>query len=251
MEQAITDRYRQSTRRLLLLDYDGTLAELTPVLNNARLGQEKYEMLQRLGNDPANTVVVISGRAQATLDQWLGYLPVNLAAEYGLFIKEQTGDWQTQPIQDNEWKKAVKPLMDIAVAKTPGSFMEEKAVSLVWHYRKASPQLADPVATTLAQDLLPIAKQFHLNVVPGSKVIEIMVDGVDKYVAAQHWLQKQPWDFILAAGDDTSDEILFQSLPDSAITIKIGVGKSSAHHHLASPQALSVLLRQFNEITAR
>ncbi|MFX5626641.1 trehalose-phosphatase, partial [Acinetobacter baumannii] len=53
-----------------------------------------------------------------------------------------------------------------------------------------------------------------LQVLLGNKVVEIKSAGVNKGKAAQHWLDQEPdWDFILAMGDDWTDEDLFAAMP--------------------------------------
>ncbi len=51
------------------------------------------------------------------------------------------------------------------------------------------------------------------------KVVEIRPVGIDKGSSALYFLSKDYFDFILAIGDDITDEDLFKALPEYAYTI--------------------------------
>lgn len=247
MERAIVDQYNKSSRCLFLLDYDGTLANFKKYPQDARLTKAQLETLQALCHNPRNTVVIISGRDRETLDQWLSHLPINLAAEYGHFIKDQGKPWKMEGSRDRSWKHAVRRVLEQLIAAVPGSFIEEKEFSLVWHYWDTEDEVAD-IAIRAHQDQLDtVANRFQLVIEPATKDLEVAVPGIDKSAIAEHWLARHKWDFVLAAGDDTADEVLFKAVPESVFTIKIGAGKSAARYHLPSPKALSTLLENFSE----
>ena len=73
---------------------------------------------------------------------------------------------------------------------------------------------------------------------PGDKVVEIRRAGVDKGTYFATRLAREPWDFILAAGDDWTDEALFASLPREAFSIRVGFGVSSARFNAESAEDL-------------
>ena len=243
MEHAIRARYTASQHRLFLLDYDGTLVGIKPTPPEAKPTEALKALLADLAADAGNTVVIISGRDHETLEAWLGDLPIAMVAEHGFFRKEQGSTaWQMVTAHDARWKTAVTPLIEAAVSELPGSFMEEKVSSLVWHYRLADEAAAEPVVRQLTAQLQPVVAAHGLLVVPGKKVVEVRLAGYDKGVAAEHWLQTGRWDFVLAAGDDTTDEDLFRPVPVGDFTIKLGAGASIARYHLADPEALLQLL---------
>ena len=89
-----------------------------------------------------------------------------------------------------------------------------------------------------------LTANLDLQVLEGSKVIEVKNAGVHKGRAAQRWLRKEKWDFLLAIGDDWTDEDLFKALPESAYSIKVGFASSAARHNLKSPHEVRELLRE-------
>lgn len=237
--------YGKARQRLLLLDYDGTLAPFAPTPEQAAPTTGLKELLRRLTKDKHNTVVIISGRDHRTLQEWLGDLPLDFAAEHGLFIR-QYSVWQTVANADESWKSDILPLLLNAQARTPGSLLEETAGTLNWHYRKAASQKqAQQVAESLQRRLLTRAEESKLTVLAGNKVVVIKRADTDKGIVAGHWLREKRWDFILAAGDDTTDEFMFRAMPKTAFTIKIGDGATVANYHLQNVQAMQKMLRAF------
>ena len=55
-------------------------------------------------------------------------------------------------------------------------------------------------------------------------------------------LAGEPWDFILAAGDDWTDEALFAALPPSAFSIRVGITASSARLNVETVASILDLL---------
>ena len=70
----------------------------------------------------------------------------------------------------------------------------------------------------------------------GHKVIEVKRSGYDKGTVASRLLALAAYDFILAIGDDKTDEDLFRALPEQALTIKIGIMASLAKYNLKDQQ---------------
>lgn len=242
MEHKIVKDFTNAKSRLILLDYDGTLTPLMPRPEQAKPNSELRQLLKRLSSKAH--VVVISGRDHKVLDDWLGDLPIDFAAEHGLFYREDGGGWQTTRDNDQSWKESIKPMMQKLCNDLPGSLLEEAAGTLNWHYRDVSDQnIARRAANNLIKDLEPTVARLNLSILDGSKVVTVKLGGTDKGRVAQHWLAMRDWDFILAAGDDTTDEFLFTAMPPGAYTIKIGTGESAANFYLKSPATFLSLLQ--------
>jgi len=76
----------------------------------------------------------------------------------------------------------------------------------------------------------------------GHKVIEIADVDVNKSSAGMHWLSGNKADFIMAIGDDWTDEYLFKVLPKTAYTIRVGMTQSYARFHLRNNKEVLELL---------
>jgi trehalose 6-phosphate synthase/phosphatase len=235
----------EGQQRLLLLDYDGTLVPFHPNPQLARPGEELRLLLRALTELPDTRVVIISGRDRTTLQNWLGDLPLDFIAEHGVWLRTAGEDWQLfQPLR-NEWKRELRPVLELYVARTAGSFIEEKDYSLVWHYRRADADLGEVRAREMLSHLSFMTANTDLQVLEGNKVVEIKNAGLNKGTAAARWLERYTPAFALAIGDDRTDEDTFRAMPDSAYTVRVGTGaRSLARFHLASPVEVRQLLRK-------
>nr|MDO8077352.1 bifunctional alpha,alpha-trehalose-phosphate synthase (UDP-forming)/trehalose-phosphatase [Candidatus Freyarchaeota archaeon] len=243
-KKKLMEDYVKSSRRLILLDYDGTLVPFATRPSMAKPDEELLGILEALSQDSKNEVVIISGRERGTLDRWFGKLDVGLTAEHGVWVKEKEGAWEIIKPLRNDWKEEIRPILEMYADKTPGSFIEEKEFSLVWHYRRADPELGEMNVRELKDTLLHLTATLNLGILEGSKVIEVKNAGIDKGLAASRWLSKEEWNFILAVGDDWTDEDVFAALPENAYSIKVGLERTQAKFNLNSVGDVRSLLKE-------
>ncbi len=236
--------YRTTSKRALLLDYDGTLVSFANEPRLARPDAELIETLTALGSDPANQVTIISGRPKQTLEDWFGKLPVSLIAEHGVWLRRQGDGWRMIKNMTADWKEQVRPILQLFVDRLPGASLEEKEYSLAWHYRRADPDQASLRAKELLDDLAGFTRNIDVQVFEGNKVIEVRNSGVNKGIAAQEWLSGRPPDFILGIGDDKTDEDMFRALPETAFSVRVGMANTTARYYLANHTAVRLVLRE-------
>ena len=187
--------------------------------------------------------MIISGRDKKILERWFGEIGVCLVAEHGAWCRDEGEDWKMVEPLNEDWKEKIIPIFDLFVDRTPGSFVEEKSFSLVWHYRKVDPELGELRARELMDQLINLTASRELHVMKGNKIVEIKDWRVNKGIAASYWTS-QDFGFILAVGDDLTDEDMFKVLPKDAYSIKIGFSPSKARFFLESPKEVRVLLEE-------
>ena len=247
-EQSIISRYAKTQKRIIFLDYDGTLVDFKSNIEQASPDEDLYNILSQLTEDPANHVVLISGRKHENLGDWFADKNIDLIAEHGAWFKKQHTSWHKLPGLSAQWKHDIMPVLETYVDRTPGTFIEEKSYSLVWHYRKAQKGLGELRAGELMNTLKYIANDKGLQLLPGDKVVEIKNMEINKGKAALTLIDgSDKYDFIMALGDDYTDEDVFKALPDSAVTIKIGSNLSAAKFYLRTPFEARRLLRSLAE----
>jgi len=244
MQGKLARDFQKSNKALLLLDYDGTLVPFSPKPAEAVPGVRLLGLLEKLTNIHRTQVVIISGRDKGTLEGWFGNLNLGLVAEHGVWIKEKGKGWETIETLTSDWKKEVRSILESWVDRTPGSFIEEKEFSLVWHYRKTNPRLGELRARELINNLSNTIASLNLQLLEGNKVVEVKNAGINKGRAALRWISREKWDFILALGDDWTDEDTFKALPTTAWSIKVRFGTSAARFSLSSPSKATSLLRK-------
>jgi trehalose 6-phosphate synthase/phosphatase len=241
--QSMKKQYARSSKRLFMLDYDGTLVGFRGKPAQAGPDQMVTTLLRGLAEDKKNTVVVVSGRDKQTLESWLGGLGVRLIAEHGAWTQEVNGQWQhVDPTMTTDWKREIRPILELFSDRTPGSSVEEKDFSLVWHYRRAEPELAYVRTQELRGAVLDLTTNLDVGVLEGSKILEIRQLGINKGRAAERWLGVEQWDFVLAGGDDYTDEEMFAVMPQSAYSIKVGIGISKARFNVDTVLEFRALL---------
>ena len=243
----IKQEYNRAKKRLILLDYDGTLAALKPRPEDAEPTPELIETLQKLCEDSDNHIVINSGRDHFTLEKWLGNLPVSIAAEHGAFYREN-GLWHKN-INKPVWSAGLLSILKLFVAKTPRSRLEVKETAIAWHYRESDAWLGTLRAQQLANELVSICIQQKLQIIQGDKVIEIKSPDYNKGSEVSRQLKKEYYDFILAIGDDTTDEDMFKALPKNAATIKVGYVSETARYNLPSQEQVLPLLQTLVNIS--
>lgn len=87
----------------------------------------------------------------------------------------------------------------------------------------------------------------NLEIMDGDKVIEIKNAGINKGRAALNKLGGQPFDFILAIGDDWTDEYTFNAMPESAFTIKVGTKSTAAKYYIDDVTSVRALLNELGQ----
>jgi trehalose 6-phosphate synthase/phosphatase len=243
IENQISQKYHEAAKRIVFLDYDGTLVPFSRYPEMAVPSERVLAQLRRLAADKRNTIVIVSGRRQEFLDKWFGDLPIVLIAEHGGFIRTPSAAWTSEVATDPTWKQHVQPVLQRYADRCTGAFTEEKSLSLVWHYRNADPGISLLRSQELRDELRElVSHDGRLQVVEGHKVIEVKKSGYDKGSVAAKLLALASYDFILAIGDDKTDEDLFRALPEQALTVKIGVMASLAKYNLKDQEGVVRLI---------
>lgn len=244
----IVASYLEMKERILFLDYDGTLSWFTKNPEDAKPDEMLYGVLKKLSTDPDNTLVIISGRDKETLDRWFGPdWNIHFVAEHGVWLRDPGEDWHMMEQINNDWKESVEPLLEYYVDQTPRSFIEHKNFSLVWHYRNSDPDLGNQRAWELKDELRTLTSNLNLEIMDGDKVLEIKYSGINKGRAAKHKLGDHSYDFILAVGDDWTDEFTFEAMPESAYTIKVGTKTTKASYYIDSVDMVREMLCRFTK----
>ncbi len=240
-QQHIVDAFHNAQRKAIVLDYDGTLVSFHENPEAATPGQNLIELLQSLCLQPNTDLAIISGRDQAFIDQWFGDLPLRLVAEHGHYVRPKGKKWSASTRGDKQWMEDIMPIFESFMDRTPGTFIEEKHNSLVWHYRKTDPELAAGRVVELKTVLSSLISD-QLSVMDMDKALEVVDRQIDKGTAVAEMIGQHSYDFILCIGDDVTDENMFGALPDDAFTIKVGKKPTIASYSIAEVAKVKELL---------
>jgi trehalose 6-phosphate synthase/phosphatase len=147
-----------------------------------------------------------------------------------------------------EWKNTVMPILEHFVDRTPGSFVEEKKYALVWHYRMADPEFGEWLANELVSMLEAMLAETELRAFRGEKIVEVKPVWANKGEVVKRLMAA--WanpNFVFAAGDDRTDEDLFERLQSDAWTVHVGPGPTRASYVVSDFEGLRQVLKLFAE----
>lgn len=219
----LLQQYHNSSRRLFMFDYDGTLTPIVKDPQAAIPSDRVIRTLKTLASDPMNQVWIISGRDQAFLDEWMGHISeLGLSAEHGSFMRPPNStEWEnlTETL-DMSWQEEVMKVFNHYTDKTQGSFVERKKIALTWHYRRADPEYGLFQARECQKALeATVAKKYDVEVMTGKANLEVRPRFVNKGEIAKRLVSEygeaahHAPDFVYCLGDDFTDEGTFSSPP--------------------------------------
>jgi len=238
----------RSNNRAFFLDYDGTISEIKRRPEDAVPNYEIEELLRRLEAVQNLDVYLISGRKKEDMDQWFSRYRFNLIAEHGYYYKHHNAaEWIVFDTQaDLSWKSQIIDIFQLYTGMTPGSSIEEKTSSVVWHYRNSDPEFGNWKAHQLVAELYEMLSNLPVEIHHGLKIVEVGSMQLNKGIVLGHFAQLNQYDSILCAGDDETDESMFRYSDDAEIfSIKVGDSANTmAKFRAAGPKAFRSFLSQ-------
>jgi trehalose 6-phosphate synthase/phosphatase len=228
-----------------LLDYDGTLQEFksTPDIESAAPDEELHGLIQELASNPRNKVCIISGRSKDALESWFGDTDAQLIAEHGAWVRRKN-TWHKRDLDFEAARQAIEPVLLDYTSRTPGSRIEQKDFASVWHYRNVPIYLARVRAYNILSELRAAIADDSIGVYSGQNIIEIKPRAVSKRNAVEMVLSGIDPDFIIAMGDDYTDEDMFEAAGNNAYTVKVGSGETNAQYRLVNVGSVHRLLKK-------
>lgn len=260
--KSLKEKFSKARRRLLFLDYDGTLTPIRKTPNAALPPPHMLKALKALTKDPSTLIYVVSGRDQAALDEWLGGVDnLGMSAEHGCFVKHAgTNEWLNLSEEiDLCWKNDVLPIFEYYTERTPGSFVEEKRSSLTWHYRLAEPEYGSWQAKECHNHLEnAVLSKLPVEILVGKKNLEVRPQAINKgEIVKRLTSMAGDVDIVLCAGDDKTDEDMFKALRElnlpgcDIITCTIGSAtkKTQASWHVETSEDMVQVLIELASVT--
>jgi trehalose 6-phosphate synthase/phosphatase len=239
----LVERVTAAPARVLLLDYDGTLAPIAPLPALARPDSTLRELLKALAARPGTEVHIVSGRPPEVLEEWLDGLPLWLHAEHGVRSRAPGATWSARVEAPPFLARAVE-ILERHARSTPGALVEQKSSSVAFHYRRSEPHLAEARVRAIRNELIETFGH-SAELLEGHKVLEVKTPGITKAnvvdeVVAQH--TSRP--LLFAAGDDRTDEDMFSALGEGDVSVRVGPGITRARYRVATVPEFRELLER-------
>lgn len=212
----------QAAHRLLLLDYDGTIAPFTVNRRSAVPYPSVAELLDCIMTTCRTRVVLISGRSAREIPPLLGIHPhPEIWGMHGFERLATNGEFDTALISDT----AVQTI-DRAAAwldhegLTP--FIELKTAGVAVHWRGLDPIATEEVRTKAYRVLAPLACQSNLLLTEFDGGLEMRCRACTKDHAVRALLcEVEPETPVAYLGDDVTDEDAFAALNDRGLTVLV------------------------------
>lgn len=243
-------------------------------------------ILESLCADPKNIVFVVSGKETAQVAAFFGDVKgLGLGSEHGFYYKWPEGaqppvrptspgsrasirhqKWtamHTLNEMDHVWKEPARKLMNLYTERTHGTYIERKGNAMLWQFRDADPEFGYMQSKELEEHLSELMAEHPVQVIRGGGVadgyIEIRPAGVSKGLFLKHALgilesQRGPVDFIMAIGDDSCDEPMFEQIQELQVrpnlhgySVAVGRKPTAAQSYLDDPAAVLELLSMLSK----
>lgn len=251
----LEELYHKSPRRLIIVDYEGTLASWgSPKSIIVTTPQRAITTLTELTEDTRNIVYVMSARMPEEMERLFSRVAgIGLIAENGCFVREPHRDkWLdlTNKERTAAWKEGVNHIMSYYQERAEGSWIERRHCSLVFHHGSAEDQTpAARLASECAGHINDACHSQGIHAVPveGSLVVEPA--DMNKASAAEVVWQNNSHasvegdrpNFLLVIGDGRDDEPVFrwanklerQRGIEYAMTVTLGARSTEAKATLA------------------
>lgn len=200
----------------LVFDIDGTLSQLVPLPDEARLYAGVAELLEELRERPGIHVGIMTGRGIDDGARMVGVDGLTYIGTHGLEWSD--GLPSLHPVQlvpgAEEYVAAGNYVLDIAerdLREVPGIIVQRKHVGGTIHYRR-SPNPDETRQRILAAVEEP-AREVHMRIGEGKKMVEVLAPlDVNKGQALRRFVQHFGVRGVVFAGDDRTDVYAMQEI---------------------------------------
>jgi trehalose 6-phosphate phosphatase len=208
--------------RLLMLDYDGTLAPFHVARDLALPQAHSLELLRAIATDCRTTVAIVSGRPTADLAHLLGPLPVTVVGEHGWENRLPDGAIVKHPVSRDH-----AALLDAAERlvrnRGLGVYLERKRTGVVLHTRGCSAVLAHEVEEAAWELWRSEAERGSATLERIDGGVELRLRGRNKGTAVLSLVSHAPPDSLAVfVGDDATDEDAFEAVREWGFGVRVG-----------------------------
>ncbi len=190
-------------------------------------------------------VAVLSGRELSNLRAKVAIDGIALAGEHGGDLLLPGGDRRGLDLQPAERAvlDAFARYADLLLAGT-GGLVERKRLAVAAHTRRVDEKDQRRLEEALLGRARELAKGAGLDAIPGKRVIEMRAQGAAKDFGLARLRELfAPESFVVAIGDDRTDEDLFREAAKSGgLSVKVGPGETGAKHRLEGPREVAEFL---------
>jgi trehalose 6-phosphate phosphatase len=219
----ITDKINKTDKIVLFLDYDGTLVYFKNKPQEVVTPNEIKTVLSHLIQIQKFTIVIVTGRSLYDIKKLLDIDELSFVALHGLQIElSNAKSYIWEPTDDiRKILKNIKNLTEKKFQNKKGIYFEDKELTFALHYRMLAKEKIKDVVERFIELVKAVDTNNKLDILHGSKVIEIRPEGWNKGKAVElissNMISKNTLPIYI--GDDTTDEEAFRYIDNQGITI--------------------------------
>lgn len=220
------ERVRYTSSRLLMLDYDGTLAPFSAERMEARPPEATLKLLREMIKAGHTRVVIISGRPTDQMRTLLDGLEVELFGSHGFERARPNADPVVEKLSARE-VSGLEEAERAAEAAGMSGHIELKPASIAVHVRGLESARSIEIEELAWNVFTPIADKFDLECRAFNGGVEIRSRRFHKGKAVEALLSEiNGHPFVSYVGDDETDEDAFQALASQTDGVGVKVGGS-------------------------
>lgn len=246
-------KLRAAPRRVLLLDYDGTLAPFRVDRDNAAPYPEVRELLNTMVLAGHTRLGIISGRSVSDVWRLLKLVaPIEIWGSHGAERLLPDGPY-TGIVVDERAARALVRAADWADRSGLSAHCEQKPAGLAFHWRGEEPETAQHLRDKTIEGWLPLTGEMGLTLHEFDGGVELRVSQYTKGSAVRRILAEEgPMAAIAYLGDDMTDEDAFRALGrfGLGVLVREEPRPTAAHHWLRPPHELLAFLERWHRVAS-
>jgi len=252
----IYKKFQKSEHIFLFLDYDGTLVPFKDTPTQVATPKEIKKVIKQLIKSPKVKVIIATGRQLHDIKKLMNVKGVSFIALHGLDIETADGMkfcWKLAT-QARLLIKVIKKDMQKKLIDEKGAFLEDKELTIVFHYRLLAKNRIHALRETFKKIVHTRDSHNILEIINGAKIIEARPKGWNKGKGIELFLARftavkniLP----LYIGDDITDEDAFRFLGKRGITIYVAntsKRKTSARYWVKNPNEVCSFLQSLAQM---
>ncbi|MCK4532597.1 trehalose-phosphatase [bacterium] len=234
-------------RKVIFLDYDGTLTPIVERPELAVLSSEMRETIKHLIEK--HTVAIVSGRMREDVEKLVGIKGIFYAGSHGFdimgpgFSMMHPQAEKIVPVVSQAIKELSQKLDDV-----PNIIIEKKKFSVAVHYRLVAQQYLSRISETVNKI---VQEKKELRLMSGKKVFEILPNIDWDKGKAVRWIMNAlevSWRDVCVVyiGDDVTDEYAFRTLRTRGLGFLVSneSKESAADFRLSSTEEVKKLFKK-------